>query len=251
MRLFSLVIMLLGLISFSSLAAKISDLEFITEQYAPFNYQDSMGKRQGFAIEILAQVWKKLGVAPQPIRMLPWARGYALTLQKNNTVLFSTTRIHSREKLFKWACPISYIRVSLMGRSDSKIKINSLEDAKKYKIVAIRSDVGEQLLLENNFDEDNIHLSNHLDSALRMVMRGRVDLISSADITAYQKLIAMGEDPELFKTQWVLESNPLCFAFNRNVDDALVEKFSRALSDIQGDHQFIYQLEKKYRMVHD
>ena len=234
---------------FKPMANTLENLEYITEQYAPYNYQDETGIPQGFSIEVLNKVWEVLGITPQKIHVFPWARGYSLGLQKENTLLFSTTRSKSRENLFKWACPIIDIRIVLIARRSSNINIQSIDDAKQYKIVAIRSDIGQQLLQDNQFSESKIHLSNFLDSALMMLKHGHVDLISSAEATAFQQLIEMGEDPKNFSVVWVLEKHPLCFAFNHKVEEALVYDFQEALDQVRDLPGFIQKLKRKHQLT--
>ncbi|WP_159084753.1 hypothetical protein [Dongshaea marina] len=50
--------------------------------------------------------------------------------------------------------------------------------------------------------------------------------------------------------KWTLESNPLCYAFNRNMDDETIRIFQKALNDVQGDRQFIHKLLQKYGLLH-
>ncbi len=44
--------------------------------------------------------------------------------------------------MFKWACPIGYAEIVLMGLAKSPVNIAKLEDAEKYNIGAVRADVG-------------------------------------------------------------------------------------------------------------
>jgi len=239
---------LLCLPSLNTIATTFEDLEYITEQYAPYNYQDDSGVPQGLAVEVLNKVWEVLDITPKTLKVFPWARGYSIALHKNNTLLFSTTRSLSRENLFKWACPIIDIRVVLIALKSNNIHIGSMEEAKQFNIVAIKSDIGHQLLLDNGFKEDKIYLSNFLDSALKMVKHGRVDLISSAEITAYQQLREMEEVPKDYDIAWVLETNPLCFAFHHDVDDSLIERFQKALDQVNKIPGFMQKLKEKYHL---
>jgi L-asparagine transporter-like permease len=38
----------------------------------------------------------------EPIRLVPWARGYSIALSKPNVVLFATLRTEQRKGLFQW-----------------------------------------------------------------------------------------------------------------------------------------------------
>ena len=58
---------------FKPMANTLENLEYITEQYAPYNYQDKTGAPQGFAIEVLSKVWEVLGITPQKIHVRPLA----------------------------------------------------------------------------------------------------------------------------------------------------------------------------------
>ena len=66
-----------------------------------------------------------------------------------------------------------------MGLASRPLTLTRLEDAQRYTIGAVRSDVGEQLLLNAGFDEQKIMTTNRLSQALRMLTSGRVELISS------------------------------------------------------------------------
>ncbi len=231
-----------------SAASTLENLEYMTEQYAPYNYQDDDGIPQGLAVEVLNKVWEILETPPQNIDILPWARGYSLALNKKNTMLFSTTRSQSRKDLFKWACPIIDIRIVLISLKKAKMNIRSIEEAKQFKVVAIKSDIGQQLLLDKAFDDNQIYLANFLESAIRMLKYGHVDLLSSAETTTFSKLQEMGENLDQYETAWVLETNPSCFAFHHEVDEKLIEEFQTALDQVNAIPGFIQGLKQKYQL---
>ncbi len=152
---------------------ELGKLHYITEEYKPYNYADASGAPTGLAVELLQLVWKKTNTPAQPITIMPWARGYYLLTQKPNAVLFSTARTQARDPLFKWACPIGYAEIVLVGLADRNITITKLDDAKTFNIGAVRADVGEQLLLNNGFDETKLMAANRLAQALKMLTSGR------------------------------------------------------------------------------
>ncbi|WP_108651263.1 substrate-binding periplasmic protein [Dongshaea marina] len=220
-----------------------SKLSYLTEEYKPFNYTED-GKIKGLSVELLKLVWKKLGVEEQPIRVLPWARGYYLLLQKPNTVLFATARSQAREPLFKWACHIGYSEIVLLGKKDDGIKLKTLNEAKKYKISAVRSDIGEQLLFDNGFDDTLIQVSNRLENSVKQLLIDRVQMISTNKLIAMQKVKDMGLDPHRFEVKWELSSEQFCYAFNSNVDNKLVQKFQRALNRVHAEPRSRRLMEK-------
>lgn len=223
----------------------LGQLHYLTEEYRPYNFTGEDGKPSGLAVELLQLVWQKTGTPPQEISMLPWARGYYLLTQKPNAVLFSTARTEARDPLFKWACPIGYAEIVLMGLAARNIQIGKLEDAQRYNIGAVRTDVGEQLLLNSGFDEQKIMAANRLSQALRMLTSGRVDLVSTNKTTMQDLIHNQQLDPAQFKVAWVLSSEQFCFAFSHPVEDALVKEFQRGLTQVLASEAFL-QLQHKY-----
>ena len=223
----------------------LGKLHYLSEEYKPYNFTGEDGTPSGFAIELLHLVWQKTDTPPQAISILPWARGYYLLTQKPNVVLFATARTEARDPLFKWACPIGYAEIVLMGLASHPLKLTRLEDAQQYTIGAVRADVGEQFLLNNGFDEQKIMTANRLPQALRMLTSGRVDLISSNKATLMDLIQAQQLDPAQFEVRWVLSSEQFCFAFSHPVDDALVKEFQHGLTQVLASSEF-QRIQHKY-----
>lgn len=216
--------------------AGLEQLRYLSEEYPPFNYTGSDGKPAGIAVNLLREVWQQTGTAPQPITLLPWASAYFQLTQQRDVVLFSTARTKAREPLFKWACPIGQVEMVLLGLSAAPIKLGALDDAKRYRIAAVQSDVGEQLLLSQGFDEQALSRVSLLPEALDQLLAGNVDLISTNRAT-FDALLAQKKLPlERFTTIWTLSAEPLCFAFSPGIDDTLVAEFQTALTRISSEH---------------
>ncbi|MCR3970346.1 transporter substrate-binding domain-containing protein [Aeromonas veronii] len=120
----------------STARADLGKLEYLTEEYPPYNFSDPQGQPTGLAVDLLQMIWQHSGVPPQPVRILPWARGYYLLTQKPNVVLFSTARTQAREGLFKWVCPIGYSEYILLGRKAQNITLTAFDQMSQYKISA-------------------------------------------------------------------------------------------------------------------
>ncbi len=212
--------------------AKLPTLSYITEDTYPFNYKGPEGKPQGIAVELLKLIWLELGVDEQEIRVLPWARAYYLSTQKPDVVLFSAARTTEREKSFKWVCPIGQVRVIIMGKRAEPASIVNLEQLHGAKIGAMRADVGEQLLLNNNFDDNNILSSNNYRQLIRLLLSNRVDYISGVESIIQQSAIINQLSLEKYQEKWLLADNPLCYAFNPAISDQVVKQFQQALDAV-------------------
>ena len=125
-----------------------------------------------------------------------------------------------------------------MGLAKSPVNIAKLEDAEKYNIGAVRADVGEQLLLNNGFDETRLMAANRLAQALKMLTSGRVDLVSTNKTTMEQLIVEQKLDPARFKEQWVLSSEQFCFAFSHPVSDELVKEFQTGLTQVLASSEY-------------
>ncbi|WP_348684913.1 substrate-binding periplasmic protein [Aeromonas bestiarum] len=224
---------------------ELGKLHYLTEEYKPYNFSNEAGAPTGLAVELLHQVWLKTNTPAQTITIMPWARGYYLLTQKPNVVLFSTARTEARDPLFKWACPIGYAEIVLMGLAKSPLTLSKLEDAQQYNIGAVRADVGEQLLLNNGFDEQKIMTANRLLQALKMLTSGRVDLISTNKTTMMDLIATQQLDPAQFKVAWMLSSEQFCFAFSHPVSDELVKEFQNGLTQVLASSEF-QQIQGKY-----
>ena len=96
----------------------INDIEWMTEEYPPYNFGDEKGVNQGIAVEYLKAMFKG---SDKDIQLLPWARGYKLVQTKGKyNCLFSMTRTEERESLFKWFGPISNTQVYVEGPKNGK-----------------------------------------------------------------------------------------------------------------------------------
>ncbi|WP_033135951.1 substrate-binding periplasmic protein [Aeromonas finlandensis] len=229
----------------SAARADLGKLEYLTEEYPPYNYSDAQGQPTGLAVELLQMIWKNSGVTPQPIRILPWARGYYLLTQKPNVVLFSTARTEAREALFKWVCPIGYSEYILLGRKTQNITLTSVDEMSKYRISAVRSDAAEQLLLNNGMDDNNIIPANRLNQAVKMLLSGRADLLATSKLAGYDAIRELKLSSDDFNVAMVLSAEQLCYAFSRQVDDDEISRFQHALTLALASEEF-RTLQAKY-----
>jgi polar amino acid transport system substrate-binding protein len=162
-------------------------LNIYTEEFPPFNFTEK-NKITGVSTEIVRQVMDNTGI-PYQIKSLPWKQTYQQAQEEPNSLIFSISRNQSREKLFKWIgiiTPTSYFVMALKSRKD--IKINSLEDMRKYKIGTTMDDIVESWLISKGFDTSELHRTSGDNATLKNfknLLNNRIDICPFPDAVAY------------------------------------------------------------------
>ena len=115
-----------------------TDLVLLTENFPPYNMAKD-GKNfakgeniNGIAADIVREMFKRAGVTYSLTLRFPWERVYKLALENPGYGAFVMARLPDREKLFKWVGPIGPDDWIMLAKADSKISLESLEQARKY-----------------------------------------------------------------------------------------------------------------------
>lgn len=238
------ILALLLLLSSPLAHAALADLEYVSEEYPPYNYTEQ-GQVRGLAVDLLKAVWQRTNTPAQHIRLMPWARGYYLLTQKPNVVLFSTARTRAREAQFKWACPIGYSEYGLWALRANAPTIKAESDLNRYTVAAVRADASEQLLLNKGMDDTRIQPANRLAQAFKMLRSKRVDLIASGSLAARDAMRELKLNPDDYQQVYVLSAEQLCYAFSPAVPDSDVKAFQDALTRTLASQEY-ETLRKRY-----
>ena len=220
-----------------SFAGSVDELVIITETYPPFNYEQK-GNLQGISVEIMGLILKKAGskLTIKNIQLLPWSRGYKNVQNVKNTCLFSTTRTPERENLFKWVGPIISNKNVLIALKAKNIKIQSINDCKKYKIGVVSDDIGEQLLLKEGFKKealDRIGGTTAITQSIQKLIRGRIDLFSYSEAVVQWEIKNLKKNPGDFETVYTLSEGQLYYALNKETSDAVISQMQKALDELK------------------
>jgi polar amino acid transport system substrate-binding protein len=163
--------------------------------------------------------------------------------------LFSTTRTEQREKLFKWVGPITTTNIGIIAPKSKHLKINKIEDLKKYKIGAVLKDIGEQLLLSNGIPKANIKSiggKNPVVLNFQKMGKGRIDAFAYETNVAMYGAKSYQIDSNDFEVVYILKKGELYYAFNKNTDDTIIKKYQKALDTIKQNGTY-NKILKKYK----
>lgn len=212
-------------------AAPAKDLVYITEQFPPFSYQED-GKLQGISVDLLEKMLGHMNTTlnRSEIKVLPWAQGYQMALQDNNTVIFSTGRIPEREALFKWVGPISPIKAVLFALKEKHIKINSPGDLGALKIGVVMDSAEGPLAIKAGANPSNLVERNNTTEIIDILKAGTIDAWAYPDLVGVWLADKAGLNASEYEIVYQLDNGtPLYYAFNRDTSDSTVKAFQAAL----------------------
>ncbi|OMH25655.1 ABC transporter substrate-binding protein [Motiliproteus sp. MSK22-1] len=212
-------------------------LRWLSEHYAPYNYVDDKGQPQGITVDVLKALWNKLEVPERlrKIEFMPWARGYAVVQRAPDTVLFSTTYTPAREKIFNFVGPVVENKIVILSRKQDRLQIASDPDLKGLIIGVVREDIGEQIIIEKGVDRSSIVASNLASNLVQLLNRKRVDAIAYSYDVAVWNMLKLGIDPREFEISYLLLGGEMGFAFHKNTNPILLQRFQKALDDLKID----------------
>ncbi|PXX76509.1 amino acid ABC transporter substrate-binding protein, PAAT family (TC 3.A.1.3.-) [Pseudomonas sp. LAMO17WK12:I10] len=206
----------------------------LTENFPPYNMAKN-GKNfaqgeniNGIAVDIVREMFKRAGINYSLTLRFPWERIYKLALEQPGYGVFVMARLPDREPLFKWVGPIGPDDWIMLARGDSKIALQSLEQARKYRIGAYKGDAIAETLAKQGLkplvvlrDQDNA----------RKLVGGQIDLWATGDPAG--RYLARQEGVTGLKTVLRFHSAQLYLALNKDVPDETVSRLQAALDQLR------------------
>ncbi|MBO1537546.1 ABC transporter substrate-binding protein [Pseudomonas sp. OA65] len=211
-----------------------TSLVLLTENFPPYNMAKN-GKNfaqdeniQGIAVDIVREIFKRADISYSLTLRFPWERIYKLALENPGYGVFVMARLPEREKLFKWVGPIGPDDWIMLAKADSKIALDSLEQARQYKVGAYKGDAIAETLAKQGLkpmlvlrDQDNA----------RKLVNGQIDLWATGDPAG--RYLARQEGVNDLKTVLRFNSAELYLALNKDVPDDVVARLQKALDELR------------------
>lgn len=215
-------------------ANRDAGLVLLTENFPPYNMARN-GKNfaqdeniHGIAVDIVREIFKRADISYSLTLRFPWERIYKLALEKPGYGVFVTARLPEREKLFKWVGPIGPDDWIMLAKADSKIALDSLEQARQYRIGAYKGDAIAETLAKQGLKP--IVVLRDQDNARKLV-NGQIDLWATGDPAG--RYLARQEGVSDLKTVLRFNSAELYLALNKDVPDELVARLQKALDELR------------------
>ncbi|WP_282875140.1 substrate-binding periplasmic protein [Pseudomonas peli] len=214
--------------------AKWESLDFIAEEFPPYNYTES-GIARGITVDILLEAAASAGlpIARRDIRSLPWARGYQMARKGPGVMLFSMTRTEERGPQFKWVGPIMPSRIVLLARKDRPLQIKQPADLSAHRIGVIRDDVGHHLLNKLGISDNQLQISASAIQLANLLHNSRIDLWAYDETTAYWFIRNLDMHSHDFTPVHVLKESAMYYAFSLDTDAVQLTRLQNSLNALK------------------
>ena len=228
-----LVALLLLSTAMASAAPSLSDLRWMTEEYAPINFSNQDGVATGISVDMLQAMMAHLGQPfdPAGVQVLPWARGYRIVQEQPNSCLFATTVTESRLELFRFISPLVENRVSVIAPRAAGRVIDSPEALTQLSIGVVREDIGELLLHEAGIDGNLVRVDS-ARALVRMLAAGRFDAIAYSFLVTSWAMLENDIDPGDFESIHVLQEGVMGFSCHPETAPELLQSLQQALDTV-------------------
>lgn len=211
-------------------------IDLLTENFPPYNMAVD-GKNfardeniRGIAADIIREMFQRAGVDYTLTLRFPWERIYKMALETPGYGVFVTARLPEREELFKWVGPIGPDDWVLLARGDSTIEVDSLEQARQYRIGAYKGDAIAEHLVAQGL-QPTLALRDQVN--VEKLQSGAIDLWATGDPAG--RFLAKQQGVSGLKRVLRFDSAELFLALNRQVSDETVEKLQAALDQMRAD----------------
>ncbi|ABK43140.1 amino acid ABC transporter substrate-binding protein, PAAT family [Magnetococcus marinus MC-1] len=211
-------------------------LQLMTESYPPFNMAKS-GRTtetyapmiQGIATDMVKELFKRAEI-PYTLRMILWRHAYALAQNEPGYGLFSTTRTPNREKLFQWVGPLVENNWVFMAKKSRHITLNSLDDARSYKVGSYTGDAVANFLQGEEFI---VELASLDSSNPKRLEQEKIDLWATGHLLGPYLAKQMGVAD--LEAVYTFKTTQMYLALNHSVPQETIERLNAILVEMRKD----------------
>ncbi|WP_210772215.1 transporter substrate-binding domain-containing protein [Pseudodesulfovibrio sp. zrk46] len=205
---------------------------------APFTMVAHNGEVTGAAVDLMVNVMQMAGrpIDRSQVKNISWARAVYEVEHTPDSMVFCMARTPQREDKYKWVGPIAELNLGLLGKKEPRIEITNNSEVAAYRIGVVRNS-GPMQILEDVYEipHSKLTLLPSDTAQFKMLAQGRVDLITQADTAAPDWLAKLNMDQSDYEMVHVMKKLQLYAAFNKETDDAFINKAQAALDAIKAD----------------
>jgi len=221
--------------------ANTEQIQFVTEELAPYQMLGKNGKQSGIAIDIVNEIIKETQLDAK-ITFYPWARAYRIAKNQKNTFIFSMLKSTKRSQEFHWVGKIMTIQAYLAAKSNSNIsKFTSIAQAYQYKTSVVRGSLAHDYMISKDFIENqNLYITATFNNMWNTLFSNNVDLVITNNALYQAQIIQAGFEPQDIRFVLALDdfSSEMYLAANLNTSEKLLRKIRDAFTKIKADGRY-------------
>ncbi|NOU50542.1 transporter substrate-binding domain-containing protein [Pseudoalteromonas sp. JBTF-M23] len=154
-------------------ASSLPPLTVVTE-LSPPNQTFNNGEVGGTSTELVKQILQRAHLKAD-YHLFPWARAFKVASEKENTLIYSIAKTPLREQNFHWIGPVAKFELGFVtNKYRSDVVVNSLGDAKRYRLAVQRGDIAAEELKRYGFD---YVLTSDIERSYQLLIANKVDLV--------------------------------------------------------------------------
>lgn len=204
---------------------------YLAGPYAPFCVNKGL-HTNGIAIDTFTTVMKMVDETfdTSQVKFVEWDMAYKVAEAKPDCVLLGIPRTPEVENDFQWVGPIDFPREVLIGKAGKNYNIETIADASKYKVAAVRGSSTVTYLLDHGLDRKAFKISTTYVQPLLQLKTGQVDLIGFRDMEAAYLMRRMHLHVKDYQLVYRSKGIPLYFAFSKDTPPEKVKLYNNALA---------------------
>lgn len=208
-----------------------ADLTMMVGENPPYNSIRD-GKPRGMAVDIVNEMLLRAELHADYLTNHSWSRSFNLAQSQKNHCIYLIARIPEREALFTWIGPVAYSQWTLFALKKRKIRLEKLEDAKKYTFAGQLRDAQSTWLAARSF---KIDYAISEKQSLQKLLAERVDLYPGALLTIDE--IARDNQLDISSVEPVLIFNKTetFIGCSLATDKKIVDRLKAALESMKAD----------------
>ena len=239
-------------------AGQKADLSVLSTNYKPYNYQNNKQEADGHATKmvqaLIGEISRSSSLSVSDIEFMPWARTYHVAETTPNTLIFSIARTPERETKFNWIGKLLPMPVYLYKNAQRKdVVFESSRSNDVWTVAGVNNGAPTNCIEAMGYRV--VHKSANYNVQLKMLLKGRVDLMVFDSISFTHEVKRLGYSIQQFEPFLYLPqcSYDLYVALNRKSSSNVVEAVQAAWQKITSEgvlEPFREDFEATYQPFH-
>ena len=174
----TLLLLLFGVFLFDTAAA--ADLDFVTQEFAPFHYAGANNTVEGPGAEIVRLVCQRMN-ATCSIRIFPWSRAQAMVERGEANAMFLIGKNPEREKWLWFSPPVLETEYGIFVDGDDLLQFRKGSDINGYRVGVYGPSNTSTALAELQHEANDLHVEMHPgdEAGFMKLERGRINAVYS------------------------------------------------------------------------